>query len=430
MTTGRDHGGVVLVGSGISALSTARALRAHGYAGPLTMLAREAVAIYDRPALSKSFLIDDQTGPESALAPDPTLADLDVMVHTSTEVEWIDLGARTVHAGTSSWGYEWLVLATGARARRMDTGRADPGQVHYLRELHDAHRLRTSLSHGTHLVIVGAGLIGLEVAAAARDRGLQVTVIEAADVPLTRVAPPAIGRRIAVAYETSGVRLRTGSRIARIFGPPGRIEGIELTSGEIVGADVLLACVGSEPDDQLARAAGLVSDRGVVVDEHMRTSDDRVFAVGDVARVRPRGIARAADGVRGESWRTAKNQGERAAIAILGRGDLAPDVPWMWSDLGSIHFQAAGTGPAEQLIVRGDLADRHGACFVGVTSGCVSWVGGAGFGGAVARLVRSGQGLMEAAARVPVDALTAAPDATALTTALVGAYRSARRSAA
>ena len=427
MTTGD---GVVLVGSGISALSTARALRAHGYAGPITMLAREAVAIYDRPALSKSFLADDQTGPESLLAPEPTLGELDVVVHPSTEVERIDLACRTVHAGPRAWGYEWLVVATGARARRIDPGPDDAGHVHHLRELPDARRLRTSLSRGTRLGIIGAGLIGLEVAAAARDRGLSVTVIEAADVPLSRVAPPAIGRRIAVAYETSGVRVRTGSRIARTLGPPGGVEGIELTSGEIVAADVILACVGSEPNDRLARAAGLGTDRGVVVDEHMRTSDDRVFAVGDVARVRPGGIAHADDGARGESWRTAKNQGERAALAILGRGSPAPDVPWMWSDLGTIHFQAAGAGPAEQLIVRGDLADRHGACFVGVTSGRVSWVGGAGFGGAVARLVRSGQGLVEAAARVPVDTLTAAPDATALTAALVGAYRSARRSAA
>jgi 3-phenylpropionate/trans-cinnamate dioxygenase ferredoxin reductase component len=162
----------------------------------------------------------------------------------------------------------------------------------------------------------------------------------------------------------------------------------------------------------------------------MRTSDDRVLAVGDVARVRPRGVANAEDGARNESWRAAKSQGERAAFAILGRRAPAPDVPWMWSDLGRLHLQAAGAGPVEQLIVRGDLADRHGACFVGITSGRVRWVGGAGLGGAVARLVRSGQGLMEVEARVPLDTLSSAADATALTKTLVEAYRSARRNAA
>jgi 3-phenylpropionate/trans-cinnamate dioxygenase ferredoxin reductase subunit len=426
MTAGRDRGGVVIVGSGIAALSTARALRTHGYAGPITMLARESVAIYDRPALSKSFLADDGAVPESLLAPGPTLGDLDIVMHTSTEVEVLDLGDRVVHAGACSWGYEWLVIATGARARRMGTGPAGDGHVHHLRELPDALRLRTTLRHATHLAIIGAGLIGLEVAAVARDRGLEVTVVEAADTPLGRVAPPAIGDRIAAAYETSGVRLRTGCRIARTLGPPGRVEGIELTTGEVVAADVVLACVGSDPHDELARGAGLVTDRGIVVDEYMRTSDARVFAVGDVARVRPRGAEDLDDGVRSESWRAAKSQGERAAVAILGRDDPAPDVPWMWSDLGSIHFQAAGAGPAEQVIVRGELTDRNGVCFVGVESGRVTWVGGAGRGGAVARLVRSGQGLMEVAADVQVDAFAAATDATGLTRTLVDAYRSAR----
>jgi len=427
MSTDRERNGVVIVGSGISAVTTARALRARGYAGPVTVLAREAVAVYDRPALSKSFLADDEAGPESVLAPGPTLADLDVALYTLTEVEGIDRERRTVHAGTRSWSYERLVLATGARSRKVNLGTA--GHCHYLRELSDAHRLRVRLRRGARLTIVGGGLIGLEVAAIARDRGLRVAVIEAADTPLQRVAPPAVGRRIAEAYTESGVQLRVSSGVARTLGPPGRIAAIELTSGEIIATDALLACTGSEPNDDIARAAGIETDRGVLVDEHMRTSDEHIFAVGDVARVRRKDVAQT-DGFRGESWRSAKDQAEHAASAILGGSIPAPSVQWMWSDLGAIHFQAAGTGPAEQLVVRGELTDRHGVRFVGLTSGRIKWVGGAGIGGSVARLVRSGQGLIEAAAPLTVQSLTEAADAVALTATLVAAYRGVRRNAA
>lgn len=445
MTAGQGVG-VVLVGSGIAALSAVRSLRGRGYTGPVTVLAREAVASYDRPALSKSFLADDEAGPESLLAPGPTFQELGTELHTGVEVEEVDRQNRLVRAGRRSWNYKWLVLATGARSRRLSPASSPAGHVHHLRELHDAYRFRSHLRDATRLVIVGGGLIGFEVAAVARDRGLRVTVVEAADVPLARVAPPAVSKCITDAYSASGVQLRVGSGVARTMGPPGRVEGVELTSGETIDADVVLACVGSEPNDAVARLAGIETDRGIVVDERMRTSDENILAVGDVARVRPEGIrpegiagregltermsAAETDGVRGESWRSAQDQGDRAALTVLGHENRVPCAPWMWSDLGDIRFQAAGLGPAEQLVVRGDLDDPHGTCFVGLTSGRVSWVGGAGYEGAVARLVRSGQGLIEAAVPVPVESLKDAADSTALRNILVQTYRDARRGAA
>src|SRR5690606_18981491 len=263
----------VIVGGGLAAAKAAQALREQGYEGRLVVVGAEPHLPYERPPLSKSYLQGKSEREKIFVHDAAWYADQRVEVLTGTSVTAIDRAAHEVTLSTGDkLGYAKLLLATGATPRRL------PGDALYLRTVDDSERLRDVLASASRIAIVGAGWIGLEVAAAARAAGVDVTVLEAGSQPLLRVLGERIGAAFADLHRANGVDLRLGVKVEEISG------GVRLADGTRVEADAVIAGIGVEPDTRLAAAAGLQVDDGVLVDASLRTSDPDIFAAGDVAR--------------------------------------------------------------------------------------------------------------------------------------------------
>ncbi len=397
---------IVILGAGVAGLSAAEALRELGYGAAVRVLAAEAALPYERPALSKRFLdASDPVDPPPLLPPD-RLADLALELDVGVAAVAVDRSARTV-ATTTGERVHWerLLLATGAAPRRLQLPGAELGGVHALRELADARRLRSALRPGARVVLVGGGVVGLEVAAAAAARGLEVTVLEAAPQVMGRVVPAACAALLVELHEARGVRVRIGTRPVAFTGAGGRVESVLLEGGERVPADVVVTGVGAVPRTQLAERAGLDVRDGIVVDERLRTSDERIFAAGDVAAAWDATTGRH---VRREQWDSALRQGRRAAAAMLGEDSPERDVPWMWSDQHDLHVQAVGRGFAGlDVVVRGRLDARGGVAFLGLRDGRLEAACGVSVGTGVARTIRAARSLI---GRDGVAAALADPD--------------------
>jgi 3-phenylpropionate/trans-cinnamate dioxygenase ferredoxin reductase component len=353
---------IVIIGAGQAAAQAAISLRAGGYEGAITMIGDENALPYQRPPLSKAYLSGAMSMERVTLKPAESWADDHVELVLSTGVTAIDRSDKSV---TTSDGriftYDALILATGSRVRKIACDGADLAGVHYLRTVADVDGLRGSIVSGNKLVVIGGGYIGLEVAAVARKAGLEVTILEAADRVLARVAPPAVSAFFEGLHREAGVSIITQAKVTAITGET-HVSGVALGDGRVIKADVVLVGIGIIPNAELARDAGLVAPDGIETDKDARTSDRDIFAIGDCAS-RPLvhyGDRRA----RLESVHNALEQGKLAAAAILGLPRPTEETPWFWSDQYDVKLQIAGisTG-ATQTVLRGDPATKRFAAF-------------------------------------------------------------------
>lgn len=329
----------VIVGAGQAAAQAAASLRQAGYDGGLVMVGDEPHPPYQRPPLSKKHLAGELHGDRLALKAESYWAEAGIDLRLGAEARAIDVEGRRIElADGTRLPYARLLLATGSRPRSLALPGADLAGVHRLRGRTDVIRFQAELVPGARLAIVGGGYIGLEVAATARELGLDVTVIEAADRLLGRVVAPAVSAFFHALHAGRGVAIRTGAAVAGLEGIE-RVGGVRLSDGTLVPADVVLVAAGGLPNDEIARAAGLATQDGILVDEATRTSAPDVFAAGDVARFPSRRYGRL---VRLESVQNAIDQAKAAASAMLGESPSYDPVPWFWSDQYDVKLQIAG----------------------------------------------------------------------------------------
>ena len=343
---------VVVIGAGLAAAKVVEALREGDFDGSITLVGAEDHPPYERPGLSKDYLAGTKSADTLRVHEPQWYAAHDIEMRYADPATAIDRQAQRVTlASGEELAYDWLVLATGAQPRLLDLPGADLDGVVTLRSIEDSTRLRAALTHQARLVIIGGGWIGLEVAAAARNAGCEVTVLERESLPLYAVLGPTMSGYFADLHRKHGVDLRTEVRVESIEGADGQITGVRTSEGTIP-ADLVLVGVGAIPDTELAQAAGLDVDRGVVTDEHLRTSDQHILAAGDVARARHTSLGE----LRVEHWDNAIRQGKLAAYTILGRDESYDWQPYFFTDQYDLGMEYVGhAGADDQAIVRGDL---------------------------------------------------------------------------
>ncbi|ODU07471.1 MAG: pyridine nucleotide-disulfide oxidoreductase [Pseudonocardia sp. SCN 72-86] len=345
---------VVVVGAGQAGVQTADSLRAGGYTGPVVLLGDEPGLPYQRPPLSKDFIAAGGDPRPLPLRGERFFADRDIDHRPGAVVTAVDRARRTVTLASGvEIGYATLVLATGAEPRPLSGPRL--AGVHTLRTLADARSLRAALERAHAVVVVGAGFIGLEFAAVARARGIDVTVLESADRVLARAVSAETGRHLLDVHRGLGADVRPGTGLARLEECGGVVRAGVDTSGVRHRADLVVAGIGVRPRDGLAQACGLAVDDGILVDGDLRTSDPSVLAVGDCARfpAGPTGALR-----RLESVQNATDQARHAAAVMLGTAIASyAAVPWFWSVQGPVTLQIAGLAdPDDEAVVSGDPA--------------------------------------------------------------------------
>jgi 3-phenylpropionate/trans-cinnamate dioxygenase ferredoxin reductase subunit len=344
---------VVIVGTGQAGVQAAFSLRDEGFEGRIVLVGEEAGLPYQRPPLSKAYLLGKLDDEGVLLKASQLYQDYRIELLDGVRAERIDREARRLELSSGdSLAYDHLVLATGSRQRRIDAPGSDLAGVLALRTLSDAKALASRLDAAERVVVVGAGFIGLEFASVARAKGLDVTVVELAQAPMTRVLSAEMSRFFHAHHVAAGVRFRFGVGVAAFEGGD-RLSAVELTDGCRLKAEFALVGAGAVPDVALARSAGLETADGVLVDETMRTSDPAIYAVGDCAR-HPNPFS-AGGSARLESVQNATDQARCAAAAIVGLARPFDAVPWFWSDQGELKLQIAGIGTGHDLaVVRGD----------------------------------------------------------------------------
>lgn len=350
----------VIAGASLAGAKAAEALRGTGFDGRIMLIGSERHLPYERPALSKDYLQGKADISSVFVHYDDWYEDNRIELVLERTVAVIDRDNReiTMVGGPleEKLGYDRLLLATGASPRRLNVPGARLGGVMYLRTLHDSDALRTVLTGSARVVVIGAGWIGLEVAAAARSAGAEVTVLEAAAQPLLRVLGPEIAPVFARLHHDHGVDLRFGAEITELVGSDGRVTGVRLADGGLVEADVVVVGVGVAPNAGVAQAAGLPVDNGVVVDAALRTADPAVFAAGDVANAFHPLFG---GHIRVEHWANALNQPATAARSMLGHDEPYTRVPYFYTDQYDLGMEYSGYVPPSteqpQVIVRGSL---------------------------------------------------------------------------
>ncbi|MDX3925663.1 MAG: FAD-dependent oxidoreductase [Shinella sp.] len=345
-------GRLVVAGGGQAAFALVAKLRALKDMRPVTIVSAEASLPYQRPPLSKKYLLGEADLDRLLFRPESWYPENEVEVRLSTEVVWIDRAGKTVSLSDgSTLDYDCLVLATGATPRRLpDAIGGNLKGVFTIRDYLDADRLGLEMKEGRRALIVGGGYIGLEAAAVARGRGLDVTVIEMADRILQRVASPATATILKAIHTTHGVDIREKTGLDRLVGENGHVTGAELSDGFVLPADIVIAGIGVAANDGVARDAGLEVTTGIVVDDRARTSDPSIFAVGDCTVLPFNGGM-----VRLESVQNAVDQAEAAAAVIAGADEPYVPKPWFWSDQYDVKLQIAGfcAGFDETLVRQG-----------------------------------------------------------------------------
>jgi 3-phenylpropionate/trans-cinnamate dioxygenase ferredoxin reductase subunit len=332
---------VVIVGAGHAGGRLARTLAAGGGDHRITLIGNESEPPYERPPLSKEVLLGTAVPGDSTILGERACAEAGIELWLGCAVAAIERDRRTVRTTDGRQiGYDALVLATGGRNRRLPAPGGDLDGVHCLRNLDDARRLLRALEGGGPLVVIGGGFIGLEVAAAARRRGLEVTVVERAPRTLSRAVPEALAAEIEAEHRRRGVGFRLGAATVAILGSAaGRATGVALSGGEVLPCGLVLVAVGLEPDTGLATACGLTVDDGIVVDAGLRTDDPAVFAIGDAARFNSPLYDRP---IRLESWRNAEDHAAVVAARLRGEAANCTSAPWVWSDQYDSTLTLAG----------------------------------------------------------------------------------------
>ncbi|KVD45137.1 pyridine nucleotide-disulfide oxidoreductase [Burkholderia sp. ABCPW 11] len=382
---------IVIVGAGHAARRTAEALRERDAAARIVMIGAERELPYDRPALSKDALLNDG-GEQRAFIRDAAWYDAQrIELRLGARVEAIERDARRVRLDDgATLPYAKLVLATGSRVRTFG-GPVDAGIVpHYVRTVADARALRAQLAPGRRVAVLGGGFIGLEVAAAARQLGCDVTVIDPAARLLQRALPEAVGAYARQLHDARGVRFRMATLPRAIRRAPDRGAVVETDRGD-VPADIVVVGIGVVPNVELAQAAGLDVDNGIRVDAGCRTADAAIFAAGEVTMHFNPLLGRH---VRIESWQVAENQPAVAAANLLGADERYAELPWLWSDQYDCNLQMLGLfGSERTTVVRGDPASGPFTVFGLGDDGRIVAVAAANLGrdiGASRRLIAAG----------------------------------------
>lgn len=346
---------VVVVGNGQAGIQLIDSLRTEGYSGKITLLGEETHFPYQRPPLSKDYMAAGSTPEALPLRAEKFFPENDVDSRLGVRVTAIDRAARTVTLDDGSTvHYSTLVLATGAANRTLSVPGSTLAGIHGLRTLADAEAVHARLGDVGAVVVIGAGFIGLEFAAAARQHGIDVTVLEFADRPMGRALSPTLSGYFTGAHERMGVTLRLREGIASFTGNAGRVRSVESTTGASYPADLVLVGIGVVPRADLAAASGLAVENGITVDSSLRTADPNVFAIGDCANF-PSHHAGAR--TRLESVQNATDQARHAAKAILGRSGSYAQLPWFWSQQGALKLQIAGlVQSGDTTVLRGDPA--------------------------------------------------------------------------
>lgn len=351
-----DVRNVAIVGGGQAGLQAAASLRELGFTGAITLICAEPYLPYQRPPLSKSYL-KEASGPEKVyLRPERFFTERDITCRTGTRVATIDRSKRTLTlTGGEALAWDRLVLTTGVVNRRLPVPGAGLDGVLMLRGLEDAHALRPRLMSERRIVIVGGGVIGLEVAALARSLGLETDVIELGDRLAGRIGSSALSACFLAHHRGLGTTVHLEAGVDEIEGRDGKVAAVRISNGQSIETGLVLVCIGVAPDTALAEAAGLEVRDGIVVDEHVRTSDPAILAAGDCTRFKPAHGVLAS--IRLESVQNAIDQAKCAAETIVGRPRAYDALPWFWSDQGTLKLQIAGlTAGHDQSIVKADEA--------------------------------------------------------------------------
>lgn len=354
---------VVIIGAGQAGCQLALSLRERRFDGAIALIGGEPGPPYQRPPLSKAFLLGKAEAADLALKPISTFAEKAIDFLPGSRATAIDRAARRVGvAGHGSLGYDHLVIATGAENRALPVPGADLDGVLALRSLADAARLKQRLAPARRLAIIGAGFIGMEVAAVARQLGLEVTVIERAERVLARAVSPPVSGHLLARHQAAGVRFRFGAAVECFEGDGGALRAVGLTDGTVVPADLALVAIGVAPGTGLAEQAGLAVGDGILVDALLATADPAIHAIGDCASY-PHALF---DGrrMRVESVQNAADQARCLAMTLTGEPMPYARLPWFWSDQGEARLQIAGIAePEDEAVIRGDPATGRFSVF-------------------------------------------------------------------
>jgi 3-phenylpropionate/trans-cinnamate dioxygenase ferredoxin reductase subunit len=350
---------IVIIGAGQAGATSVQSLRGEGFTGVITMIGDEAYPPYQRPPLSKAYLLGSFERPRLFLKPDAFYAEAGCELMLNTSVASIDRAARSVTLTDGrKIAYDKLLLTTGARVRRLRCPGADLPGVHYLKTIADVDDLQAVFTAGKRIAIVGGGYIGLEVAAVAAKRGLDVTVFEAMDRLMARAVSPQLSAFYAAEHEKAGVKLKLKTGVEAFEGNS-KVERV-IAGGESHAADIVLVGIGVIANDELAREAGLGCEDGIVVDQNAMTGDANIYAAGDCTRH----VGREGHAIRLECVQNAIDQAKHAALAMTGKPKIYSEVPWFWSDQYDLKLQIAGLArPTDTIVQRGDASARKFAVF-------------------------------------------------------------------
>ena len=350
---------IVIIGAGQAGAQAVASLRAEGFTGAITMVGDEPFAPYQRPPLSKTYLMGTMERDRLFLKPDAFYVEAKCELMLGATVTVIERGMKTVALTDGrTLAYDKLLIATGTRVRRIKAPGAELPGIHYLRSIADVDELRPAFRAVKNLVIVGAGYIGLEVAAVARKYDLNVTVLEAMDRVMARSASKPVSEFYERVHREAGVTFHLNSGVEGFEGTD-RLTGVR-AGGELYAADIALVGIGVVPNSEIAEAAGLKCGDGVYVDKFCVTADPAIFAAGDCTRHHGRN----GDLIRLESVQNAIDQAKHAALAMVGKPVPYGEVPWFWSDQYDLKLQIAGLAkPGDELVLRGDPGLRKFAVF-------------------------------------------------------------------
>jgi len=353
---------VIIVGAGQAGAQVAISLRSGGYTGKVTIIGDESQIPYERPPLSKHFLAGEMEADRLFMRPADYYAQNNIDIRLNTTVARIDRAASAIELTDGSrMPYSWLVLSTGGRVRKLNAPGGDLDGIYYLRTIDDVGAYRDRLKPGLRLVIVGGGYIGLEVAAVARKKGCQVTVLEMLPMVLNRVVAPEMSKYYADVHAAAGVTIRVNTTVTAFAGD-GHVREVKC-GNETVPADMVIVGIGIIPNTELATAAGLKVENGIVVDELTRTNDPHILSMGDCAN-HPSALY--GNRLRLESVANALGQGRAAASVILGNPVPFTEVPMFWSNQYDLKLQMNGVSmPGDQVVIRGDMAGhKFSACYL------------------------------------------------------------------
>jgi 3-phenylpropionate/trans-cinnamate dioxygenase ferredoxin reductase component len=393
---------MVIIGAGQSGARAAHALRENGWDGDITLLGNEGVAPYDRPPLSKAVLLGHKTTSECALYDEAFYREQRIDLRTEASVQRIDRAARhVVLQSGEAIAYHRLLIATGAAPRKLTVPGSTLHGVHCLRTVADAVHIADELQSGRTIAIVGAGFIGLEIAAAAIARDCKVIVIEAGSRALMRAVPEIVAAHLVERHRQMGVDIRFAVQVDRITGHD-RVTGVKLSDGTSIACDCVIVGIGVKPRTELAEAAGIDVADGIAVDDTLRTNDPYVFAAGDVCSFPHRLFRRR---MRLECWKNAEDHARIVARNMLDRGETYSEVPWFWSDQYDMTIQIAGMPAFAVSTVVRETGTTSRVFFALDREGVLVGASGVGNASEIARDVRVAQALIARRACVEPEVL-------------------------